>query len=213
LKTSDQFDRVAHVYDTLAKLVFGSSIVASQRCFLDRIPPKANILILGGGTGWILNEIAKTNATCEIWYIDASAKMIDLAKRKNADFLRVHFIHGTEDDIPPGNTFDVLITNFYLDLFDAQKLPVVLDKITTPLARDVRWLVTDFLDRKRWQSILLSVMYSFFRVATDLKNQRLSDWNLMINRCGYTKVDSRLFYCGFIESAIFERRREPPTSL
>lgn len=200
---------MARIYDGLATLVFGNSIVASQQCFLDRIPPNAKVLILGGGTGWILNEIARTNTTCEVWYIDASAKMIALAKRKNADAQRVHFIHGTEDDIPPGNTFDVLITNFYLDLFDTERLPVVLHKITFPLARDARWIVTDFIDRKRlWQSILLRLMYSFFRVVARLENGRLCDWNRMINRKGYRKVDSRLFYRGFIESAIFMQQRE-----
>jgi len=188
----------------LATLVFGKSMVASQRFFLKEIPPRANVLILGGGTGWILNEIAKTNVSCEIWYIDASAKMLEHA-RKNAGVLRVHFVHGTEDDIPPAITFNVLITNFYLDLFAEQKLDDVVRKVTFSLTRDACWIVTDFLNRKRWQRLLLFVMYSFFNVVAHLDNRHLPDWNVAIQRGGYRKIDSGLFYLGFIESAIFKR--------
>jgi len=204
LRTFNQFDRIARVYDALATLVFGKSIVASQRFFLSEIPPQANVLVLGGGTGWILHEIAKTNGSCEIWYIDASAKMIEHA-RKNAGALRVHFIHGTEDDIPPAIPFNVLITNFYLDLFDEQSLDAVVRKVTFSLTDNACWIVTDFLDRKRWQRLLLAVMYSFFNVVAHLENRHLPDWNAAIQRRGYRKIDSGLFYRGFIESAIFKR--------
>lgn len=205
MKTFNQFDRVAGVYDRLAKLVFGRSIVASQQFFLRKIPPHAKVLILGGGTGWILNEIAKMNVLCEVWYIDASSKMIAQATKKNANAIRVHFIHGTEDDIPPEIPFDILITNFYLDLFSERKLHVVINKITFSLTRDARWIVTDFLNRKRWQRLLLMVMYSFFNVVARLENGQLPDWNFAIQRGGFKKIDSRLFYRGFIESAIFKR--------
>jgi len=204
LRTFNQFDRVARVYDKLAKLVFGKSIVVSQQVFLNDIPPRAKILMLGGGTGWILNEIAKTTTSCEIWYIDASAKMIDLA-RENANALQVHFIHGTEEDIPPAMLFDVVITNFYLDLFDEQKLEIVVRKIILSLTRDALWMVTDFLHRKRWHGVFLTVMYSFFRVVAHLKNRGLPDWNSALQRVGYRKINSGLFYWGFIESAIFRR--------
>lgn len=207
MKAANQFDRVARVYDRLAKLVFGTSIVASQQFFLREIPANARILILGGGTGWILNEIAAATTACEIWYIDASEKMIEQAKNANANLLPVHFIHGTEDDIPPTVSFDILITNFYLDLFDERELYSVLDKITQSLTGEVRWIVTDFLDRKRWwQSLMLNAMYSFFRIVTGLENRRLPDWNLAIQRNGFAKIGSRLFYRGFIEAAIFAKK-------
>src|SRR5579872_6146211 len=113
----NEFDGISTIYDQLSQLVFGENLVESQKTFLKKIPNQSTILILGGGTGWILVELLKAQPNCEVWYIEASQKMISLSKEKTKSDNRVHFIHGTEDQIPDVK-FDVVITNFYLDLFD-----------------------------------------------------------------------------------------------
>src|SRR4051812_25234860 len=104
----DTFNGLAFVYDGLAKLVFGKSIQDAQRCFLNQLSDKRNILILGGGTGWILEEVILKNSACDIWYVEASSKMIELSQRKlPKDYAsRVHFIHGTEQSLPNQIQFD-----------------------------------------------------------------------------------------------------------
>ncbi|MEZ4686196.1 MAG: hypothetical protein R3B47_09055 [Bacteroidia bacterium] len=63
------FNRLAPVYDFLASLVFGNRIRQAQRWLLDFIPEGSSILILGGGTGWILEELAEKAhiQPCTIW--------------------------------------------------------------------------------------------------------------------------------------------------
>jgi ubiquinone/menaquinone biosynthesis C-methylase UbiE len=66
--------------------------------YLDKIPAGSNVLILGGGTGWILSELKKINPTCRVYYIEASAKMLELAKARfvTPPSNDIFFIHGTE---------------------------------------------------------------------------------------------------------------------
>ncbi len=108
------FDAVAGIYDGLARLVYGKSLHAAQAQFLPVIPSDAKVLIIGGGTGWLLHELLLLNTGCQVWYVEASAKMIVAAQKKIGNDARVHFIHGTEAAIPEEVVFDVVITNFFL---------------------------------------------------------------------------------------------------
>jgi hypothetical protein len=53
------FNNSAWFYDRLSRLVYGKAIVNTQLYLLGYIQPNSNILIVGGGTGWILDEITR----------------------------------------------------------------------------------------------------------------------------------------------------------
>jgi ubiquinone/menaquinone biosynthesis C-methylase UbiE len=55
----NNYDRIARIYDKLSRMVFGKSIVRAQQSILPFITTPARMLIVGGGTGWILEEIAR----------------------------------------------------------------------------------------------------------------------------------------------------------
>lgn len=197
------FDRISFLYDKLALLVYGRSIVDAQKYFLTQIPQQAKVLILGGGTGWILTEIGKNKITCEIWYIDASEEMIRLSGTKiNPN--RTYYIRGTEKDIPASVSFDVVITNFYLDLFSDEKLKEVLGTIKHGLSAEVKWIATDFVNTKKWwQSTLLTIMYLFFNVVCAIEARSLPDWDKALHQAGLRRRESKFFYRGFIESTVY----------
>ena len=76
------YDSIALIYDRLARLVYGRSLVNAQLYLLDAIPAEAHVLIVGGGTGWVLEEITKRHPSgLSIDYIDAASKMVALAKK------------------------------------------------------------------------------------------------------------------------------------
>lgn len=197
------FNKIASVYDRLAKTVYGNSIIDAQKYFLDKITGHSKILILGGGTGWILQEIFEHKPDVEIYYIEASSKMILLAKEK-IDDKKIHFIHGTENDIPQQIRFDVVITNFYLDLFSDDSIQSVLQKIKTSLSPKAQWIVTDFVNEKNWQRFLLKVMYIFFRLASNIESKKLADWENKILTVGGKEIGSKKFYKGFINTKLFQ---------
>jgi len=194
------FDRLAPFYDTLARFTIGKGIVQSQARFLDYLEGRNKLLVLGGGTGWILPLILKRNPSLKIDYIDLSARMISRAKEKVKSQAGVRFITGTEGDIPDTD-YDCLITNFYLDLFAEEKLPGLINHLRNHLQKDGYWLATDFVKEKTWHKIILWIMYRFFRWTTELKTSGLSDWDKQLAKQGVV-IESQNFTQGFIKSVV-----------
>lgn len=202
MKTNPGFDFLAPVYDSLARLIFGEAMVDSQTCFLDRIPIGAKILILGGGTGWLLEKINEQNKSCKILYVDVSAEMIKKAKgRMTKD--EIHFVQGTEQDIPKEMMFDVIITNFYFDLFSDEKLKPILERIHQHTKRSSSWYVTDFVEATWWHRWMLKLMYFFFRVVCKIDGAQLPKWRSALQSLDWNEKESKSHFKGFINSSIW----------
>lgn len=199
------FDRIAWIYDTLARLVFGKAIDRSQLALLNYVPRSGNLLVLGGGTGRFLPELWRQRPEVTITFIDASREMIRRAKARQATGQKIQFIYGTERDIPEG-TYDAVLTPFYLDLYEGEPLDHIVRVLNSHLAENGQWLVADFRDSGRWwQPILLRIMYLFFRWATGIQAAHLADWSKSLDRVGWHKVTGTFRWGSFIESAQFRR--------
>lgn len=199
----DGFNKIAPVYDALARLIYGKSIVKAQKHYLFLLKNSENILVLGGGSGWIVVELCK-HTTADITYVEASSTMIALTKQRNFPANQVRVIHGTEDHTPEGMVFDTVITNFYLDLFSEEKQHEVVKRILLTLPKNGMWLVSDFVDtRKWWHRLLLVVMHQFFRRLCKIEAHKLSDWETTLCKNGLKQTQTESFYNGFIKSAVF----------
>lgn len=202
------FDRIASLYDLLARIVFGGAIHRSQLHFLGAVGPGASVLILGGGSGALLRDLLTVNPTCRVCYIEASSAMLDLAARKVSDQFRgnVSFIHGTEDSVPGGTVFDAIITNFFLDLFNEEALAALGKKLDVRLRGDGLWLVSDFVDgKKRWQRLMLWIMYRFFAFTCNIGTSSLPAWEKQLEAAGMKEKAFATFFDGFIKSAVYGR--------
>jgi len=201
------FDRIAWMYDALARLVFGRAIDQSQQALTDFVPASGHLLVLGGGTGRLLPMLWRTSPNIHITYIDASGEMIRRAKARQSQGQHIEFIHGTEADIPEGKA-NAVITPFYLDMFEGERLDKVVRKIDSHLAEDGQWLVAEFKDAGRWwQRLLLRIMYGFFRWSTGISAARLADYEQVLAGCGWLKIEAFVYYGGFVEAARFVRQR------
>jgi tRNA (cmo5U34)-methyltransferase len=202
----NRFDRIAGSYDLLVRLVFGKRLHQAQQHFLNQIRPSDRVLILGGGTGALLLDLIRINPTCSVWYIDASSSMIAIAKEKMHEFpqSRIHFIHGTENDIHDMQ-FDVVITNFFLDLFCEQTLSDVILKINRSLKSKGKWFVSDFVSHGLWHKAMLKVMYFFFRLTCGLETAGLPPWERILQAHGLSELQHS-FYCNdFVKSTVFQK--------
>lgn len=179
--------------------------MASQSWFFNKIPAGSRILILGGGTGWILEELQKCDATSTIWYVEISSAMMKRAQHWKV-MNDVHFILGTEEMIPPGLVFDVVITNFYLDLFSDDKLKWVVQHINRHTSSPTTWLVADFIDGKIWwQRLMLKTMYLFFNVVCDIQAKQLPHWHKRLEEQGWKEIHGKFWYGTFIKSTLWKR--------
>ena len=201
----NRFDRIAPYYEGLKRLVFGKAIHEAEICFLDFIKPGSNVLIWGGGSGEMLRVLLNIKYDCKVWYVEASETMIELAtKSAGAHASRVVFVHGTQRSAPRDFKFDAVITNFFLDLFPEEKIAGICDMHTKVLAPDGMWIITEFVDRRRWwQRLLLSVMYRFFRTACTIEADRLPAWEQIVGAHGFNEKHVRIFYGAFIKASLW----------
>lgn len=206
------FDRVASFYDPLARLVFGSALQDAQHWLLHYIPAGASVLIIGGGSGWILKEVLQQTSPKHILYLEASEKMLQKAKQLNYSATIVEFRHGTDADLQPHEQFDVVITPFLLDLFPKQRLTQLMQWLNYSLAPSGLWLFADFWPVKQkppfWQKLLTKSMYLFFGVLSDVQTQDLPDYGKHFSRLGLHEKYSQSFYKGFVQAKVFCRNQD-----
>lgn len=172
--------------------------------FLNRIPHGAEILILGGGTGWLLEKISDQHKSCKILYVDISKEMVKKAMlRKTKD--EVQFIQGTAENIPKERKFDVIITNFYLDLFSDKSLVAVLERIREHTKTSSGWLVADFIETTLWHRWMLKLMYLFFRIVCNIECSHLPKWKAALRVNGWKEIEVQLRFNGFINTSFWVR--------
>lgn len=200
----NSFDRIAPYYDALAHVAFAGNIKRSQLTFLEVIKPGASILIVGGGTGWIVEEIFKREPNVLITYIEGSAQMIHITKKRlaPAEKNRVHFIHTIE--VPIIDKVDVVITNFLVDLFSDKTLPEYVTRLKQNMKPQTLWLVTDFVNEgKLWQRFLLQTMNIFFVLTGSLVPGNLPDWSRHLHQAGFAVEKEKKYFSGFIKAAVY----------
>jgi ubiquinone/menaquinone biosynthesis C-methylase UbiE len=207
-ETLNGFNAIAGVYDGLATLVFGSGIRRAQLFYLNETTGSTRALFIGGGTGWLLTSFLDMNPQCEVWYVEASDAMLDKARKRMTAYptARVHFIHGTEADVPAQITFDVVVANFFFDMFIPRSLEPLTSQISRALRADGKLLVTDFVKNDVWwQRRMLKIMYVFFRFYCAIEAASLPDWQRQLLWRGLKETKSVSFCASFIKSAVYQR--------
>jgi len=150
--------------------------------------------------------LRETHPECRIWFVEASDEMLRIAAERISPEGKafVTFIHGTETSLPPEIMFDATITNFFLDLFVDRRLASICCMIYSKLQPKATWLVSDFVNGKKWwQRIMLRSMYGFFSIACGIEARALPAWESQVTSTGMVESESKMFYGGFIKSAVY----------
>ncbi len=208
------FDAVAPFYDRLAHLVFGPTLEQAQLSLFDQLPVGGKWLVLGGGTGWLLEQVMNRCQPTHIVFLEASEKMLELARQRlksHPNYVQIEFRQGTEQLLSPTEKFDVVLTPFVLDLFTTQHLEIqMIPRLLDALKPGGYWLITDFVPTKiLWQQLLVKTMQFFFRISAALPIHRLPDWMPLLLKRMVLETTQSAFH-GLIRSCLF--RPLPGTS-
>ncbi|MEP6466928.1 MAG: class I SAM-dependent methyltransferase [Parafilimonas sp.] len=206
---ANNYNAIASFYDVISRLVYKNAIVQAQIFLIQLIDDNNKVLIVGGGTGWILEEISKLNKqNISIVYVEKSAAMIALAKKRNYKNINVHFIEKGIEDYAVLDQFNIIITPFLFDNFLKQKIDVVFKKLSQLLKQNGVWLYADFVNdktnKKLWQQLLLKTMYIFFRITTNIETQELINMRPYFEK-DYTLLSQAFFYKSFIQAIAFKK--------
>ncbi|WP_254411504.1 class I SAM-dependent methyltransferase [Dyadobacter diqingensis] len=210
MSANPDFNAVARPYDFMSRLVYGNALVESQVSLLKYIPANSRILIVGGGTGWILEAIAKIHdAGLEITYVEVASSMIALSQKRETGQNKIIFIHKTIEDYQTNQPFDVIITPFFFDLFTENKVKTLFHGLDEQLKTGGLWLYTDFIPDKYqtrlWQKMLLKAMYFFFGFLSKVEARQLTNMDQYFEK-KYVTVNQNWFYGNFIRSNIYKKQ-------
>jgi tRNA (cmo5U34)-methyltransferase len=206
------FDRVAAFYDPLSRLVYGRALLRAQHHALATgLPAGApRLLIIGGGTGHVLLEVLRLRPQATMLYLEASPQMLTkartlLGRQVPAAAAQVEFRLGTEARLTSQDTFDAIITFFFLDLFEPKRLQQIMAHLYATRKPNAPWLLADFVPaRTWWQRLLLGAMYRFFRLTTGISGQTLPPFREELARLGLRAEQKQFFFGGMIEASVWQ---------
>lgn len=204
----NNYDRIARYYDRLSRLVFFQAQVRAQKDQLHFIPPGSKILIVGGGTGWILEELSTIYPEgLYITFIEISASMIELAKKRGTGRNEVHFIHKAVEQYESAENFDVVMTAFLFDNFAKERAATVFSKLDRLLNDRGLWLFADFTltqgGGKWWKKGLLKLMYFYFKRIAKVESSTLVNVDHLFSKLEV--VVEKHYYHDFIRSTVYRK--------
>jgi ubiquinone/menaquinone biosynthesis C-methylase UbiE len=188
-------------------VVFGRALVRAQTTFLHLIPANAHMLIAGGGTGWIIEELTKIHPSgLHITYVELSENMLKLARKRNAGGNTVIYINAPVEDAGLSQSFDAVLTPFLLDSLPAPILHKVINTCYSLLKPGSLWLNTDFqLSGKWWQKPLLNSMYLFFKIIGCVDTVELPEIKKQLAIQGLKSINEQAFFGEFIVATVYKR--------
>jgi ubiquinone/menaquinone biosynthesis C-methylase UbiE len=206
---SANYDNASWFYERLSKLVFGKAQINAQEYYLNLIPPRSTILIIGGGTGQLLESITKIYPSgLHITYVEISANMMALSCKRYTAQNEVTYITQDVGKLSLKQEFDIIITAFLFDNFSTQELYLVFPSINQGLKSDGLWLNTDFqLTGPIWQKVMLKTMYYFFRMLNAVKVTQLPDTAQIFKNYQYELMAYKSFYGNFIMAKVYKKSR------
>lgn len=205
------FDRVAPHYRWLETLVFGNQLQQARLAFVRQIGSPHRVLIVGEGDGRFLAEFVSVHPAAAIDCVEASARMIELARRRLREESLVHFIQADIRNLElVPNSYDLIVTYFFLDCFAGAALREVVQKLACAATADASWLLADFrIPNCGWQNfhaqLWIRAMYCFFRLTSGLQAQHLDDPSPLLKAGGFKCVRQQLIRFGMIQSELWRR--------
>ncbi len=205
---SGNFNSIAFFYDPLSRLVYGKSIRNAQIHLLSFIPPEANVLIIGGGTGWIIDEVTKIHSSgLRITYVDNSSKMIERSRKRKTGRNQFTFVEATiEELLLEPKQYDAVLTPFVFDVFSQSTAKEVFFKLEQSLKSGGLWLYCDFQltsTSKYWQKALIKLMYRFFRTTCKIEATKLPVISPYFST--YKNITHKEYCKNFISVQVFQK--------
>ena len=201
------YNNSAWFYDSLARLVYGKALVSSQVYLLKHIPENAKVLIAGGGTGWILEELTRIHPSgLQVTYVEIAPNMMALSKKRNVGNNPVTFINDTIENVDLPADFDIALTPFLLDNFTDENLTKVFNSITVLLKPEGLWLNASFqLTGKWWQQVLLKTMFIFFKVTCGIEASKLPGIDKCFEEEHFKLIEQQSFFGDFIAARVYQK--------
>ena len=214
-KLKQGFNFLSRFYDHLLLFTSGKIIVKSQVSQIKNLPYCSKALLIGEGTGSFLKELATSGKALHIVYLDISEGMCQLAQKKlkiTNHATQIEYRIGSFEQLAEGEYFDLISTNYFLDVFTPEQLDVYIPLLSSHLKKDGIWYCTDFYKPSKLRvkdylfKPILSVLYLFFRAICRLPAKKLPPSFEKLAMYGLKEDSAKFFLGGLIKSSINIKR-------
>jgi ubiquinone/menaquinone biosynthesis C-methylase UbiE len=181
-------DKIARAYRWLEYAAFGRALERRRFRFIAEAAGARRALLLGDGDGRFLARFAAASGA-SIDYVDASTRMLELARREvlksRAGARCIAYRHADARTFPLAPAeYDLIVTHFFLDCFNASDLECLIARTALATQPGARWIVSEFR-QPPWATPILSALYLFFRITTELTTRRLTDHRPLLMKYGF----------------------------
>jgi SAM-dependent methyltransferase len=209
------FDLLAPHYRWLEWILAGDKLQRCRTAFLRTGYTPGRVLLLGEGNGRFLLECRRQWPAAQLTCVDSSFRMLEMARKRlyrhGLDPLTVGFVCADALQWPlPKRSFDLIVTNFFLDCFAAEDLRLLIPALAEAAVPQATWWLSDFRVPAgrflRWRALLIHrLMYGFFRIATRLRAARLTAPDQLLRASGFALRERRVSEWGLLHSDCWAR--------
>lgn len=139
----DRYRYVAPIYDGLATFYSYGQIWACKTAFLTTIQPGDKVLFAGVGHG--RDAVLAAQRGARVVAIDLSAAMLRYARQTQPQpELPLSLIQGKVQQLTCYDYFDVVVANFFLNVFDEASMLIILTHLARLLRPGGQLIIGDF---------------------------------------------------------------------
>tara|TARA_B110000977_G_scaffold152651_1_gene193882 strand:- start:102 stop:794 length:693 start_codon:yes stop_codon:yes gene_type:complete len=204
----NSYNFIASSYSFWSRLMYGNSLLAIQLLLIKELPHKGHLLILGGGIGQILPSIYNQSPNLKITFLEASSKMIALAKKQIPTGQNITFIHSDSLESMKIEC-DYVYASFFLDLFSPSHIKAIVKTIENYQTHPVTWFIADFhlgpeVKYKLLRAFQVKLSILFFTIATNHQQNFLPDVFEFFTKSRYKSLITIYLKYGFLRAQVFK---------
>lgn len=212
-----RFDHVAHLYQAMEYLSFGTMLERCRFHFIPALTHCRRALVIGDGDGRFLARLLKAAPQLHADAVDASGAMLRLLAARvegaGAAGRLTTFRADARRFDPPDIHYDLVATHFFLDCLTEEEADALIARIRSRLTPGAQWVISEFqIPAGGWlRSALargvIAFLYAAFRLLTGLRVRRIPPWHALLERHGFQRGASRTWLGGLLVSELWELRR------
>lgn len=218
--TDPNFNLIAKPYRWLEYLTLGTALENCRNHYLPQLlhhsPALRRALVLGDGDGRFLAQLLKSNPHLEVNAVDTSAVMLQLLQQRceavapnSSTRLHTHQANALTFPLDNSeNSYDLIVTHFFLDCLTQADLNSLITRITPTLTPKALWLISDFRTPSGPMHLLAKLivrsLYLAFRILTGLRTTHLPNHATPLTQAGLTRIFHQHHLAGILTTELWQ---------
>ena len=214
--TEPNFNLIAKPYRWLEYLTFGKALENCRNHYLPQLQLCNRAVVLGDGDGRFLAQLLKRNPYLEADAVDTSTTMLQLLRQRceavapnSNSRLRTHHTNALTFPLDnSANSYDLIVTHFFLDCLTQAELNSLITRVKPTLAPKALWLISDFRipsgPMRLPAKFMIRSLYLAFRILTALRTTRLPDHATPLTQAGLTRISRQHHLAGILTTELWQ---------